>query len=312
MRCIDTHCHYNLEPLYSGMPSHFRLKPNDPILDRNWQQHFETAHDQGVLAGIVVGADLENSKRAIEIHNTEPRILASVGLHPDIIDTKAAEFLKTNPHATVTELQNDLFSMIDHLLTELSTLARTSEVVAIGEIGCDYYYFGDDQAINQVLRTAQTHLFQLQLRLAQDLNLPVIVHTRDKAEQAYYDVLNHITQAKFERHFVLHCASGPLDYIQAALAIGAYLGFDGNLTYKNAQSLHQILEQTPADRVLIETDAPYLPPVPFRGQICEPWMVVKVAEYVCAAKGVIDQQLLINTAQFFGPSIAALIADQTS
>lgn len=312
MRCIDTHCHYNLEPLYSGKPSHFRIKPGDPILEGDWQHHFEVARQHGVLGGIVVGADLENSKKAVELHASEPRLVASVGLHPDLVDTKAAEFLKLTPSATPTELQNYLFTTIDQLYGELQALARSSEIIAIGEIGCDYYYFGDDQVINEVLRAAQERLFLQQLQLAHDLGLPVIVHTRDKAVQAYLDVLRLLKQTMPDHPFVLHCVSGPVDYIQQALTIGAYLGFDGNLSYKNAEPLHQILQMTPVERILIETDAPYLPPVPYRGQICEPWMVVKVTEQVCTLKNTTEEQLLANTARFFGAGITALLTDQTS
>lgn len=312
MRCIDTHCHYNLEPLYSGKPSHFRIKPGDPIVSGHWRQHLSTALQHGVLGGVVVGADLENSKRAIELHQLEPRLLASIGLHPDLVDSTATEYLKQNPHATTTALQAYLFSTVDSLAAELETLAKSTSLVAIGETGCDYYYFGDDHSVNEVLRAAQARLFQQQLQLAKRLNLPVIVHTRDKGDQAYFDALNQLKHAKLDQPFVLHCVSGPLDYIEQALAIGAHLGFDGNLTYKNAQSLEHILQLTPVDRILIETDAPYLPPVPYRGQICEPWMVVKVAERVCTLKDTTESQLLDTTARFFGPSVSSLITDQTS
>lgn len=312
MRCIDTHCHYNLEPLLSGKPSHFRIKPGDPILSGNWREHFATARHHGVLGGVVVGADLENSKKAVELHQLEPRLLASIGLHPDIVDTKAAEFLKQNPHTTAEALQDYLFTTTDQLFSELEALAHTSEIVALGETGCDYYYFESDQSINQVLRATQIRLFQQQLSLASSLNVPVIVHTRDKGEQAYHDALAQLIHAKLSQPFVLHCVSGPLGYVDQALAEGAYLGFDGNLSYKNAQSLHQILQITPANRVLIETDAPYLPPVPYRGQICEPWMVVNVAEHVCASKNIDETQLLDNTVRFFGGAVRNLITDQTS
>lgn len=312
MRCIDTHCHYNLEPLFSGQPSHFRIKPDDAILSGNWQAHFKTAQLHGVQAGIVVGADLTNSKRAIELHAIEPNLLASVGLHPDLAETNQAAFMIQHPHSTAMELQSHLFAQVDSMIIQLEKLLEAGEVVAVGETGCDYYYFGSDSTLNDIFRSTQARLFQSQLVLSKKYDLPVIVHTRDKGEQAYFDVLTHIEQAELNQPFVLHCVSGPLTYIQQAIAQGAYLGFDGNLTYKNADSLLKILEIAPVDRILIETDAPYLPPTPYRGQICEPWMVTKVAEFVCATKHISEEQLLTNTARFFGTAITTLLSDQTS
>lgn len=312
MRCIDTHCHYNLEPLYSGKPSHFRIQSSDPILSANWQTHFTTAQQQGVLAGVVVGADLKNSQRAIELHQLEPRLVASIGLHPDIIEQMVTTFTNASPHATLDELQTQLFTEIDRLSAELDILAHNSDIVAIGETGLDYYFFGDDQALNTVLRRGQERLFQNQLKLAHTLQLPIIVHTRDKAEQAYLDALQTILDSHPTSPFVLHCVSGPENYIKTAIDAHAYLGFDGNLSYKNADLLRHILQLAPVDRILVETDAPYLPPVPYRGQVCEPWMVIKVAEQVCELKQCSEEQLLVNTASFFGSSVQTLITDQTS
>lgn len=310
MRCFDTHCHYNLEPLYSGEPSHFDLKPDSPLLQSHWSTHWQTAQEKGVRGGIVVGTDLTSSQKALAIHLKESQLLPSVGIHPGIITEAAIEFMQTYPEKTEIELETYLAEIFASQLLELKQLAQKPDVIAIGECGCDYFHFNDSTRYQSVVKKIQARVFADQIQIANEVDLPLIVHVRDKHTEAYSDVLALIKQTyAFKNSFVLHCASGPLTYIQQAITLGGYVGFDGNLTYKNNQDLLAILATTPVERVLLETDAPYLPPVPYRGQVCEPWMVIEVAKYLYQTKPITESQLLTNTKIFFGPRAAAIIGE---
>lgn len=220
-----------------------------------WQRHWQTAQDQGVVKSIVVGADVASSQRAIEISDVDQNLYAAVGIHPD------------------TWQNSQDFSAIE----EIGQLVPHRKIVAIGEVGLDYFHIdGDRETVIAVQKTA----FQKQVQLAMKHNLPLILHVRDKQEQAYWDTLEILKKEKFTQKFVLHCVSGPREYVQQAVEMGAYIGIAGNVTYKNADHIRGIVTATPTDRLLLETDAPFLPPQEFRGQICEPWMIVKTAEFL--------------------------------
>lgn len=297
---FDTHCHYNLEPLYSGKKSHFRLKDDSMLLTKNWQDHWQKAQEHGVTQAIVVGTTIESSKVALEIAQQDENLYASVGIHP----TEAEE---------ITDVSDTL--------TQLETLLKGSKVVAIGEIGLDYFWLKTD-ASKRAIREKQKKLFAAQLDLAQKYHLPQIIHVRDSMapetptqNNAYWDVLEileekyrHIRNIEYvnkeekERSvpFVLHCVSGALSYVLQALDLGGYVGFDGNLTYKKTSQLKKILRYTPFNRILVETDAPYLPPQSYRGQVCEPWMIRETVEYIESEFGIDTQTLQQNAHDFFG------------
>lgn len=313
VRCIDTHCHYNLEPLFSGQTSHFSLKTDDPILHANWQTHWQAASAKGVIGGIVVGADLESSKRAITINQQQARILPSVGIHPGVISEITAQFVTDNPHATADDVAGYLGEIFHVQMAVLADLATKPQVIAIGETGCDYFHFDEKTAFPDIQRHTQMAVFTEQIQLANTLGLPLIIHVRDRLATAYTDTLELIKKHfSFHTPFVLHCASGPLTYITAAVELGAFVGFDGNLTYKNNQDLLAILQAIPLDKVVAETDAPYLPPVPYRGKVCEPWMVTEVVNQLGKSATITSDQLLANTASLFGTPITTLLADQSS
>jgi TatD DNase family protein len=282
MALIDTHCHYNMEPLWA-----------------DWQNHWIKAQENGLVASVLAGADQLSCERGLIISQTEPKLFAAIGFHPEVYDSRTATAYAKN--LTSTEVQAELNQLLEADIAWLTKQAQTHKIVAIGETGLDYYYFDSSQSeLNQLKKTAQAAAFSAQINLANQLKLPLIVHTRDKTEAAYRDALNLIKQLyQFNRPFILHCVSGPLDYIDEAVKLGGYVGFDGNITYKKNDNLVEIFHHVPKDRILLETDAPFLPPVPYRGQTCEPWMVSLTADYLQAHLDINHQQLTANALKCF-------------
>ncbi|MBT4123802.1 MAG: TatD family hydrolase [Candidatus Pacebacteria bacterium] len=278
MKIIDSHCHYNLEPIFSGKPSHFSLEDNNPLLQMTWKNHWQKALEKNVTGAVVVGSNIENSLSSIEIAKNNPQIVAAIGIHPH--------------HA------------LDNSLEEFKTFFENNlphpEVKAIGETGLDYFRLNKTTEEFKRTQQAQQKLFRLQLQIAKRYKLPVIVHVRDDSEDAYWETLEILKQEYSpDLKFVLHCASGPTRYITEALSMGAYIGFDGNIGYKNAGDLRSILKRVPLDKILIETDAPYLPPQGYRGQVCEPWMIAETAVYL-EKEFDLDLDLIYkNTQEFF-------------
>lgn len=277
MALFDTHCHYNMEPLWNS-----------------WQEHWAKAQAYGLTYSLVAGADLLSCQRGLEIAQKEPKLLPSLGFHPEVYDLRVSELFAKNLVA------DQILAETEKLLAEdiawITQAAQTHKIIAIGEVGLDYYYFNPDQPeLNTLKISAQKAAFVAQINLANQFKLPLIVHTRDKTETAYREALSLINQNyQFVKPFILHCVSGPLDYIAEAVKLGAYVGFDGNLTYKKNQNLLEIFQAVPPNRILLETDAPFLPPVPYRGQTCEPWMVSLTAEYFSTQLKISQDQLFQN------------------
>ncbi len=277
---FDSHCHYNLEPLYSGKEQFFSKELIGSIKDLNWQNHWLDAQQEGIKAALVAGADLKSSQKAIEIASQEKNLFASVGINP-------ADFSSQT---------------IDQLLQQfeqISVLAHNELVVAIGECGLDYFRLTESQRSSQ--RETQHTLFTKQIQLANKINKPLIIHARDDKKEAYDQILALLkSHYQSRKPFVLHCVSGPIDYIQEALKLGAYISFAGNVTYPNAQELREIIKIVPNDRLLIETDAPFLPPQGKRGSVNLPKFIRQTATYLEQEHGVNLQQVFINTLNFFG------------
>lgn len=205
----------------------------------------------GVTQMITIGTNLTNSRAAIALAEQFPGVYAAVGVHP-----------------------NEAADWDDQSLETLRALAQHPKVVAIGEIGLDYYW-------ERVAHDQQAQVFQAQLGLARALGKPVIIHDRE----AHGDVLATLQTWVQEAPptgapGVLHCFSGDDALAATALALGFFLGVDGPLTFKNARGLQALVAGLPLDRLLIETDAPYLAPHPYRGQRNEPAYVVGVAQAV--------------------------------
>lgn len=270
---FDTHSHYNLEPLFD-----------------TWEEHWTKAQEKGVTTSIVVGTDVDTSRRAIELARQNSAFKATVAIHPSDY-----QYLIQDSHLTASEIEN----LIAGHLNELHTLVSDKTVVAVGETGLDYFRLPSDPNIGEVIKNAQQTAFKKHIELAVASKLPLIIHVRDTGEAAYTDILQILKDQPQLPAFILHCVSGPLSYIEEALQLGAYLGIAGNSTYPSAEHIRNIIRSAPSDKLLLETDAPFLPPQEFRGKTCEPWMIALTAEFVSDELNLDLAQLYQNAKTFF-------------
>ncbi len=225
----------------------------------------EAAQARGVSKMLCVGIDLDNLAQVLAIASQHASVYASVGVHPSTQDGK-------EPSEAL-----------------LMQWAQHPKVVAIGETGLDYYY-GGEHAEQQQAR------FAIHLRAARALGLPVIVHSRDAKE----DTLRLIkSQANLEVGGVLHCFTEDLDMAMRAIDLNFYISFSGIVTFKNAQRLREVARSIPLDRMLIETDSPYLAPVPYRGKSNEPKYVADVGAFLADLRGMSTEALAQATSQNF-------------
>jgi TatD DNase family protein len=233
------------------------------------------ARAAGVSPMIVVGtgASLAEIRRAAELAEAEPDVYAAVGVHP-----------------------HDAVHLDDAMLAGLEELARRPRVVAVGETGLDYHY-------DHSPRDAQAESFRRQIRLARALGKPVVCHIRD----AHADALTVLREERAaEVGGVIHCFTGTPDEARAHVELGFHVSFSGIVTFpgKSADPIRAAVRVVPKDRLLVETDAPYLAPVPLRGKRCEPAMVVHTAEVVAREAGLPLPELcavtVANASRVFG------------
>ncbi len=206
----------------------------------------------GGLAWVVdVGTDLETSRAAVAAARRHADVRATVGLHPHDASRRDAEW------------------------PELVALAAEPEVVAIGEAGLDHHYEHSPAA-------DQAGAFRAQIRLAHELDLPLVIHTRE----AWDETFAILDDESLPRRTVFHCFTGGPDEAAACVERGAFLSFSGIVTFKNADDVRAAAAVVPADRLLVETDSPYLAPVPYRGRTNEPAFVADVGAGLATVRGV--------------------------
>ena len=213
----------------------------------------ERALAAGVVKIITMGDSLESSARSVALAERFEPIYAAVGVHPE----------EAQPMTAATDDQ-------------LAAWAAQEKVVAIGEIGLDYYWEKDEER-----RALQRAIFVRQLDLARQLKLPVCIHDRE----AHGDMMKILKTEGRGLRGVLHCYSGSWEMAAELLKGDWYFGIDGPLTYKNAAKLPEIVQRLPAERILVETDSPYLSPMPFRGRRNEPAHVLYVAKKAAELRG---------------------------
>lgn len=243
---VDVHCHLNFHAFRSDY---------DEVIKR--------AFEKGVTKIINVGTSIEASESALKLAQNYENLYAIVGVHPH--------------HADKVE---------EGWEEDLEKLAKNKKVVAIGEIGMDYYSYKSNGIVDPKL---QRKVFEAQIDIAEKFNLPLQIHGR----QAGDDIIEILTKNKSKlQKFpgMFHCMAGNLDYLEKVLDLGFYVGFDGNITYEGLAPgedtlLTTLIEHTPLDRIVVETDSPFLTPIPHRGSRNEPSYVIIVAEFIAKIKG---------------------------
>lgn len=216
----------------------------------NLEEILDRARGVGVNGFISVGYDVQSSKISYSLSLQYDDVYALLGIHPHSANECHDEFLNW-----IRSIKDD------------------RKVLGIGEIGLDYYR-------NLSPKNIQLEAFEKQLSLAQELKLPVSLHIRD----GYRDAFDILRRYKIEG--VLHCYSGGLHFLEEALSLGFFIGFDGPVTFRNARELIEVVKRCPLDRILLETDAPYLAPEPYRGRRNEPAYLVYIAEKIAEIKGI--------------------------
>ncbi|PIQ06804.1 MAG: hydrolase TatD [Candidatus Nealsonbacteria bacterium CG18_big_fil_WC_8_21_14_2_50_37_10] len=259
---IDTHAHLNFNG-YKG----------------DFEEVIKRTLDNNVWV-INVGSQYETSKKAVEIAEKYPEgIFAAIGLHPIHLETGLVK-IKNDEEEVEVNTKEEVFDY-----EKYKELARSPKVVAIGEIGLDYYYRPKTKRKLELFKEKQKKALLKQLELAKELNLPVIFHCR-MAHQDLLKVLKlKIKNEKLKIDGVIHCFTGSWEEAQEYLEMGFYLGFNG-IIFKSIEGIDfkENIKKTPLDKILIETDCPYLAPPPFLNQRNEPLFVKYIAEKIAKIK----------------------------
>lgn len=242
---FDTHAHYD-----------------DEKFDENRDILIEEMHKNGVDYIINIGADMESSVKSMELAKKYDFIYAAVGVHP-----------------------HEAESMTDEDINKLREYSKYEKVVAIGEIGLDYYYDFSP-------RDKQRYWFERQLELAAELDLPVSIHSRDAAQETF-DIIKNSNVRKG----VIHAYSGSAEMAKDYIDMGFYLGIGGVLTFKNAKKLVDVVRFAPMERILLETDSPYLSPVPVRGTVNNSQNLRYIADKIGEIKQISAEKVCEITSQ---------------
>ena len=205
---------------------------DDEAFNEDREEIIQGLKDKRVIGVLNCGASIEGARMSVELSNKYDFIYSAVGIHPE--------------HADMVNEQ---------VIEELRVLAQNAKVRAIGEIGLDYYYEENPS------REVQKEAFKLQMNLAKELKMPVVIHDRD-AHKDTLDILKEFPEVIG----VVHCFSGSVEFARECLKLGYYIGFTGVITFKNAKQIVEVAKVVPMDRLLVETDCPYMAPTPYRGK----------------------------------------------
>ncbi len=238
---IDVHCHLNFHAFENDI---------DDVIKR--------AGQKGVEKIINVGTSLESSRKAVELANNHENLYAVIGIHPYHAD----------------KLENDWEK-------ELINLGKNDKVIGIGEIGMDYYSYTSNDVVDPKI---QAKVFEAQIQLAHELELPLQIHNRHAGKDVI-EILKHHKNLLRKTPGMFHCFASTEDVLKNLLELGFYVGYDGNITYKGLApgetvESARLISLTPLDRIVCETDSPYLTPVPYRGGRNEPSYVIIVGEFI--------------------------------
>lgn len=260
-------------PVYDN---HAHLEITDGVEPLSLEEQLDRAAEVGIAGVVQASGDIESSRWAVEAAASDPRVLAAVAIHPNDAPSYAAE------------------GRLDEAIAVIDELAAHPRTRAIGETGLDY--FRTDEAG----RPAQHESFEAHIALAKKHGIAMQIHDRD----AHDDVLEMLTRVGAPEKTVFHCFSGDDAMARIAADAGYWLSFAGNITFKNAQNLRDALAVTPWDRILVETDAPFLTPVPLRGRPNAPYLVPLTVRFMAAELDVdVDElcaQIAANTLAVYG------------
>ncbi|MBQ1375521.1 MAG: TatD family hydrolase [Clostridia bacterium] len=250
---FDTHAHYD-----------------DRKFDEDRDALLSSMPEHGISLILNPGCDPESSKKAVELSEKYPFMYAAVGTHP---------------HEAEAATEEDMA-----LYAELS---KHEKVMAIGEIGLDYYY-------DMSPRDIQKKWLDRQLSLAGELSLPVIIHEREAAQDVFQAIKRHAPKVRG----VYHCYSGSYEMAREIMKLGYYISFTGSITFANAHKLREVVKKVPLERIMIETDSPYLTPAPYRGRRNDSTRVHLVAEMIAELHGVtyetVAETAMKNGKELFG------------
>jgi TatD DNase family protein len=260
MKLFDSHAHLNFKDFYDNA---------DEVIRRSFENGME---------GIVnIGSRYDNSELAVQQAQKYDKLYAAVGFHPD--------------HLKEIKIEG-----VPEMIKKFEELAKNPKVVAIGEIGFDnFYYKSGVNEDTQENRHKEEFIAQSFMDLAQRYDLPVIIHSRD-AETETLKLISEYAK-KLKRDGVVHCFTGSPEFAENLLDLGFFVGFTGIITYPKTESLAEAVKRVPLDKMLIETDAPFLAPQAKRGQKNEPLFVVEVAKKIAEIKGITTEEVAETTSE---------------
>lgn len=230
---------------------------DDDRFNEDREEVIKEIQDNGVIGVLNCGASLQGARDSLKLAQEYDFFYAAVGIHPENAD----------------ELTDEAFE-------EIKEMTKNSKVRAIGEIGLDYYW--EENPPKEIQKEA----FRRQMALARDLNLPVIIHDRE-AHGDTLDIMKDFPEVKG----VLHCFSGSVEFAHECLRLGYYIGFTGVVTFKNAKKILEVAREVPMDKILVETDAPYMAPTPHRGKRNQSDYIKFIIEKIAEIKGIPTSEL---------------------
>lgn len=254
----DSHCH-----LASGQFS----SDLDDVIER--------AITAKVSRMVAISTDLEDSSKCIEIANNNNCVYATIGIHP----------------CSVTEIRND------NWIEEIRHMARKESVAAIGEIGLDYFHPAPSGWTEKSYRDLQGEFFHSQLELAAELGLNVVIHHRDRGDECWKEINKIISPFHGKIRAVFHCFSSSWESAKPLIEQGHLISFTGIATFKNASEIQQCAKVCPVNSFMVETDSPYLAPVPFRGKRCEPFHAMTTAHFIADLRKIPIESLSEKTSE---------------
>ena len=230
---------------------------DDEAYDNDRDILLKRLFEESVGKIITIGCAADRWEDTVKLTESYDGIYGAVGIHPE-----------------------DIYELSEDYLAQLEKLTQKPKIVALGEMGLDYHYENYD-------RELQIKVFTEQLRLADKLQMPVIIHSRD----AVSDTMKILHEEK-PKKAVMHCFSGSRETAEELISLGFYISFTGVLTFKNAKKAVEACEKVPMDRLMLETDCPYMAPVPFRGERCDSSMILSTAAKMAEIKGVSTEEMI--------------------